>query len=122
MDKTVVLSTAYFAPIQYFCKLISYDKILIGPHEHFGKQSYRNRCQIYGANGALNLSIPTIKGGTHKTASKDIRIDYTENWQNIHFRSIGYKQYIRRKPILIKDQQIGLKERGGFSFNTKKEK
>ncbi len=40
---------------------------------------------------------------------------------DICFRSVGYKQYIRRKPILIENQEIGLKERGGFSFNTNKE-
>lgn len=87
-NNIALLSTAYLAPVQYYTKLISFDKVLIEKHENFTKQSFRNRCMIYGANGPLTLSIPLIKGITPKTLITDIEIDYTENWQNIHWRSI----------------------------------
>lgn len=34
------------------------------------------------------------------------------------FHSTGYKQYIRKKPILVDSMSLGLEERGGISFST----
>ncbi|MDK2977975.1 MAG: hypothetical protein PWP52_689 [Bacteroidales bacterium] len=87
MSNKVILSTAYLPPVQYFTKLIQYDDILIEAHENFIKQTYRNRCNIYGANGLLALSIPVKKINT-KTKIKDIVIDYDTNWPKMHWKSI----------------------------------
>jgi len=87
MSNKVILSSAYLPPVQYFTKLIKYDDILIEAHENFIKQTYRNRCNIYGANGLLALSIPVKKINT-KTKIKDIVIDYDTNWRKIHWKSI----------------------------------
>jgi hypothetical protein len=65
-----------------------YDTIYIEKHENFIKQSYRNRCIIYGANGKLSLSIPLKKGLDLKSKITEIEIDYTEDWQKNHFKSI----------------------------------
>ena len=35
----------------------------------------------------------------------------------ISFKSVGYKQYARMKPILLPSQVIDFKERGGISFD-----
>jgi len=83
-----LFSTAYFAPILYYSKMVQNFNIFVEIHENFLKQSYRNRCQILAANGILNLSVPIQKGVQIKTLTKDIKIDYSENWQNIHFKSI----------------------------------
>lgn len=85
--KTAILSTAYFPPIQYISKLIRHRNVIIEKHENYSKQSYRNRCIIYSANGVQTLSIP-VKKKTGKVIITDIEIDYTENWQTIHLRSI----------------------------------
>ncbi len=87
MNTGIVLSSAYLGPVQYYSKLAHYDKILIEAHENFVKQSYRNRCNIYGANGVLVLSIP-VKKDQPKTKTKDIRIDYDTNWRKMHWKSI----------------------------------
>lgn len=87
MNKTILLTTAYLAPIQYYSKLVNFDKIIIEAHENFTKQSYRNRCNIYGANGKMSLSIP-VKKDKPKTKTKDIRIDYDTNWRKLHWKSI----------------------------------
>lgn len=87
MSKTIVLTTAYLAPIQYYSKLAHFDKIIIEAYENFTKQSYRNRCNICGANGKLSLSIP-IKKDKPKTKTKDVRIDYDTNWRKLHWKSI----------------------------------
>jgi len=83
----VLLSTAYLAPIQYYTKLLNYDESIIEMYENYPKQTYRNRCSIYGANGLLELSIPVKKIQT-KTKTKDITIDYATNWQKMHWKSI----------------------------------
>jgi hypothetical protein len=85
--ESVLLSTAYLAPIQYYTKLIKYSEVVIEIHENYPKQTYRNRCNIYGANGLLSLSIPVKKIQT-KTKTKDIAIDYVTNWQKLHWKSI----------------------------------
>jgi len=84
----VYLSTAYFPPIQYFCKLLEYNTIIIEAEEHYQKQSYRNRCRILGPNGAQSLSIPVERGRLREIPIRDIKIDYSMSWQSNHFRSI----------------------------------
>ena len=59
--KTVFLSSAYLAPIEYYTKLLAYDKVFIEQHDHYMKQTYRNRCTIAAPDGELALSIPTVK-------------------------------------------------------------
>ena len=87
MSKSIILSTAYLAPVQYFTKFVEYDKVIIEAHENFIKQTYRNRCKIYGANGELSLTIP-IKKSAPKTKIKELLIDYDTNWRKMHWKSI----------------------------------
>jgi len=85
---TILLSTTYFGPIQYYSKLISFEKVIIERFEHYPKQTCRNRCMIYGANGPQILTVPVTKGNRLKIYTKDIQIDYTTNWPKIHFKAI----------------------------------
>lgn len=87
MKENVILSTAYLAPIQYYSKLLNYKDVFIELHENFIKQTYRNRCKIYTANGELSISIPIKKIAT-KTKIKDLLIDYDTNWTKVHWKSI----------------------------------
>lgn len=87
-SKTILLSTAYLAPIQYFLLIANAEKVIIESNENYTKQSYRNRCEIYGANGKLPLSIPIKKSNSIKTHIKDIQIDYSTSWQRLHWISI----------------------------------
>ena len=87
-----MLSTAYFPPAEYFSLIAHASKVSIEKWENYHKQTYRNRCNILGANGMLSLTIPVSRGSFHKTAIRDLQIDPTRNWQDIHLRSIesGY--------------------------------
>jgi hypothetical protein len=85
---SVLLSITYLGSVQYFTKFLLYDKIWMETHENYTKQTYRNRCNIYGANGKLALTIPVIKGDEHKTPVTDVRIDYNKNWQKLHWKGI----------------------------------
>ncbi|MGZ3865499.1 MAG: WbqC family protein [Bacteroidia bacterium] len=83
----MLLSTAYLPPIEYFRKIVSTNEILIEKHEHYVKQTYRNRCNILGPNGVQKLSIPLVN--THdKTQVGEKKIAHAENWQKQHWRSI----------------------------------
>lgn len=83
----MVFSTAYLAPVLQFTMYLKERKLLLESHENFQKQSYRNRCYIYGANGSLMLNIPVEKGKNH-TLIKDKKISYETNWRTLHWRSL----------------------------------
>ena len=84
----ILLSTAYFAPVRYFTKLAVFSEPYIEQHEHFIKQTYRNRAVILGANGPISLIVPVEKGREQKIKIKDLRISYDEDWQRNHWRTI----------------------------------
>ncbi|NRS93890.1 hypothetical protein HNQ03_002981 [Chryseobacterium sp. 16F] len=54
--------------------------------ENFPKQTYRNRTNIYGANGKLSLIIPTDHSGGR--TFKDLKISYADHWQKHHWKSL----------------------------------
>jgi len=62
--------------------------VVVEKHENCQKQTYRNRCYIYGANGLQCLVIPVKKLHGEKTPINDVEIDYTSNWHKIHLKSI----------------------------------
>ncbi|MFK5880032.1 MAG: WbqC family protein [Flavobacteriaceae bacterium] len=79
----------YFSPISQYVALFQNDEFIFEVEDNYQKQTYRNHCNIYGANGKLQLNIPIVhskKGTRQKT--KDIRIDQSERWQQLHLRSI----------------------------------
>ncbi len=83
-----VYSTSYLPSISYFLSCLKNDSISIDIHEHFIKQSYRNRCTIAGPNGKQSLIIPVIHNDLSHTPIKDVKISYDINWRIIHHRSI----------------------------------
>ena len=83
----LLLTTAYFPPISYFSAINEAEHIFIEQYENFGKQSYRNRCEIMTAIGIIPLSVPVAKANS-KTLVIDLKIVYTTNWQKLHFKSI----------------------------------
>ena len=83
----VVLSTAYWPNLLYFSQLLNAEEVIIEQHEHYPKQSYRNRTEILSANGVLPLSIPVMHGSS-KQETKDVLINYSERWQIRHWRAI----------------------------------
>lgn len=79
---------AYFPSITYVAKLVQ-QPVLFCVHSHYEKQTYRNRCNIYGANGILKLSIPIEhrKSGIHQK-DIDVKIKEQEDWKKNHWRSL----------------------------------
>lgn len=84
----MLLPLSYFGPIEEFVYLAKNESVTYEVKENFVKQSYRNRCVIYGANGLLRLTVPLVLKSREKTAMESIKISYAENWQSHHWRSI----------------------------------
>lgn len=85
---SVCLSTAYLAPVQYYCKLYSFDVVRLETHENYQKQTYRNRCHIATANGVQALTVPIEKPENPKTLTRDIRISDHGNWRHLHWHAL----------------------------------
>jgi len=84
----LILSTAYFPPIEYLSAFLQADNVYIESHENYIKQTYRNRCVIPTANGILPLTIPIKKGGLHNCPINQVQIDYGQPWQRTHWRAL----------------------------------
>ena len=138
-----LLSTAYFPPVSYFAAMaqemgglvlrtrdadntgragserqleapeLTPSTIYIEACENFQKQSYRNRCYFYGADGVQSLQIPILhEGGTHKQPISEIKIDWSKPWLIQHKRAIisayrtsAYFEYYQDELFAILDSQ-----------------
>lgn len=95
---STILSSAYFAPVQWYQKLNRYDEILIEAYDSFIKQTYRNRCLIATTNGVQALTVPVERmtdaipnDGTAapgKCLMKDVRISDHGNWRHLHWNAL----------------------------------
>ncbi len=83
----LILPIAYAAPTWYYHLLLHANDVLFEVEEHFVKQTIRNRCSIYGANGPLNLIVP-VKHTATKIRIKDLEISWDEPWSKMHWKSI----------------------------------
>lgn len=87
MSKEILLPVFYLPPIAWFSVYFNDDTgCVLEQFENLPKQTYRNRAEIYGANGRLSLIIPIQHDG--KRVYKDIRMSERENWRKIHWKSI----------------------------------
>ncbi len=82
-----ILPSVYLGPISWYEKLFHYPEIVIEKHEHYRKQTWRNRCRIAGPNSVQDLVIPLHHDGNN-TPMHAMRIDYRQSWQAKHWRSI----------------------------------
>jgi hypothetical protein len=89
MTGKILVSTAYLPPVSFFSLVYNADEVLIEKEENYIKQTYRNRCYILSANGIQILSVPVQLGSFHKTPLKDIRIDYSRRWQQVHLGALN---------------------------------
>ncbi len=80
---------------------------------NYQKQSYRNRCRFYGADGVQALSFPIVhEGGTHKLPISEIKVDYSTSWLQQHQRAIvsayrtsAYFEYYQDELFAIMDRR-----------------
>lgn len=115
MPGEILLSTAYFPPAAYFALIRNSDTIIIEQQENYPRQTYRNRCTILASGGIMDLSVPVSKEGKIKIHTRDVTIDYSKRWQQVHIRALvsaynrsPYFQYYfdYLEPLLLKNHRF----------------
>lgn len=78
----------YFSPISQYVSIAKSKEIIFEIEDNFQKQTYRNRCFIYTADGKhlLNVPIQHTKGIKQKT--KEVKIDYKDDWNKLHLKTL----------------------------------
>lgn len=85
---TCLLSTTYFGPVQWYQKLNRHALCVVEQHDHFIKQTYRNRCVIATTQGPQALTVPVEKYVNDVTETRDIRISDHGNWRHLHWNAL----------------------------------
>jgi len=85
---TILLHPTYFPSIATFVAIAKADKVVLENHDNYQKQTYRNRCYIYAANGKLQLSIPVIFSQKNRQKYNEVKIANDYKWQDNHFKSL----------------------------------
>ncbi len=83
----MIFPTAYFPSIHYVKELCRHKTVWIDHHEHWIKQSIRNRCEILGSEGILRLTVP-ISHQLEKQSVGEVRIGDEPLWGIKHWRAI----------------------------------
>lgn len=81
-----LIEIQYLPPVSYFLQLVRFDSVIIEKHEHYMKQTYRNRCYIRSAQGTDRLVVPVER--RQKILISEIKIDYRQKWLNRHWKAI----------------------------------
>ena len=84
----MIIESQYFPCIAFWAQAYADNKLEIEAFEHYQKRSYRNKCNIYAANGPITLSVPLEKGKNKQMPIKDVRISYIDPWDTNHLQSI----------------------------------
>lgn len=84
---SVLIEAHYLPSIAYFAALTSYQEVILEKHEHYIKQTYRNRCYINTCSGRVMLVVP-LTSSRSKIPYCQAEIDYSQKWLNNHWRTI----------------------------------
>lgn len=86
-----LLSSTYFGPVQWYQKLAHGGVSIIERHDHFIKQTFRNRCVIATTQGQQALTVPVESPQglrIDKTEMKDVRISDHGAWRHLHWQAL----------------------------------
>ncbi len=86
-----LLSSTYFGPVQWYQKLTHGGVCIIERHDHFVKQTFRNRCVIATTQGQQALTVPVESPQgvrIDKTEMKDVRISDHGAWRHLHWQAL----------------------------------
>jgi hypothetical protein len=83
----MILHCAYLPNLSWFRIFLGSQEPLVEIHEHYLKQTYRNRCVILSANGPLVLTVPVKKQGV-KIRMHEVQTDETLPWKKQHCEAI----------------------------------
>ncbi len=87
--ESVLAPLTYGGSLTLWAYMAQATQVVLEQHDHYQKQTQRNRLYIHGANGKLMLSIP-IKhlGQKGHQPYREVCIDNSFNWQGQHWKSL----------------------------------
>ncbi|MEN8125457.1 MAG: WbqC family protein [Bacteroidota bacterium] len=112
----MILHPTYFAPLIQYIALVNAREVTFEIEDNYQKQTYRNRCYIYGANGKQLLTVPVMHSKNNKRQkTKEVKIDNSFSWQKLHvkaiqiaYRSSPYFEFYEDEiiPVIIKNHKF----------------
>jgi len=84
----ILLQPTYFSPILQYVAIANADEIIFETEDNFQKQTYRNRCYIYTAQGKQLLNVPVQHTKEIKQKTKDVKIDYKDDWHKQQLKTL----------------------------------
>ena len=80
---------AYLPSIRYMAWIVAKKEVTFVLTNNYQKQTYRNRTEIYGANGKLKLTIPISHNKFQKNQlDSEVKIFNDSFWQRDHWKSL----------------------------------
>lgn len=83
-----LLHPTYFPNLAHFVAMVNADSVTFEICDNYQKQSFRNRTEIYGANGKLALAVPVSYTQTNRQFYKEVKIANDDLWQQQHLKSL----------------------------------
>jgi len=84
-----LIQPSFFASVIQYVLMASSDDIVFEKCDNFQKQTYRNRCYIYGANGKQLLTVPILHSkGLGRQKTRDVKIDNSFPWEKQLIKSL----------------------------------
>lgn len=83
-----IIDLQLFPSINYIKNLLDCTNITIELFEFTQKMRIRNRYIISGSNGLIALTVPISGGRNQKALYKDTKIDFSEDWQTKHWKTL----------------------------------
>lgn len=84
----LIIDIQYFSSTILYKNLHKFSNIVFDQYETYQKMGFRNRCQLAGAGGVIDLSIPLLRGRGQKTLVRDVRISERQPWRAQHWKTI----------------------------------
>jgi hypothetical protein len=85
---STLLHPTYFSSISHWIAIVKADALVFEVNDSYQKQTYRNRANIYSANGKLSLTVPVIFSQKNRQLYRDIIIHNDDKWQALHWKSL----------------------------------
>jgi len=85
LTERMVITELHYLPLVSYFSRIKENNLLIEAHEHYQKQSLRNRTYILTSNGVLTLTVPIQHGASN---IQEVKIDYSQDWVKNHTRAL----------------------------------
>lgn len=83
-----IADSQYFGSVNYYKNLFTHTDTIIEVFDNYQKMSFRNRCTLAGSNGLIDLSIPIVGGRNKRQLMGEVKIDYSQPWQQQHIKTI----------------------------------